>query len=88
MAANQRDEDSLRKSLIGLFACDVRATIRKIITPRADICGVVECTLKKIEESDLVFFACSATRLTRNQLQIAFGGTSTPKEQVQWNREQ
>jgi CspA family cold shock protein len=34
---------------------------------------------KQIEESDLVFIACSASRLTRNQLHIEFGGTSIQK---------
>jgi hypothetical protein len=46
------------------------------------------CILEKIKESDLDFLACSASRLTRNHIQIEFGGISIPKEQVQWNKEQ
>lgn len=45
-------------------------------------------TLKEIEESDLDFLLVPLSRLTRNQLHIEFGGTSIPKEQVQWNKEQ
>jgi cold shock protein len=36
-------------------------------------------TLKEIEESDLDFLLVPLPRLTRNQLQIEFGGTSIPK---------
>ena len=39
-------------------------------------------TLEKIEESDLVFLACSATPIHATKIHIEFGGTSI-KEQVQ-----
>ena len=44
--------------------------------------------LTQIEESDLDFLLVPLPCLTRNQLQIEFGGTSIQKEQVQWNKEQ
>jgi hypothetical protein len=55
---------------------------RKINIRDAGIYSSRRCKLKEIEESDLVFFACSASRRTRNQLQIEFSGTSKQKEQA------
>ena len=52
------------------------------------VCSCLARTLKEIEESDLDFLLVPLSRLTRNQLHFEFGGTSIPKEQVQWNKEQ